>query len=125
MNTKNYFVRENKTEQQYFCQLQVSNKFRRDMSADELELCSWMVENLVHHTFVEDQFRRVLEAVQQRVDAINEAWDGTRPFLVLTYVPLLRTESGYIRIERANRKHQSLLLPIIDCRGYVNLDEEE
>ena len=59
----------------------------------------------------------MLDAVQQRVDAINARWDGTRPFLVVTYVPLLKTESGYIRIERANRRHQSLLLPIIDYRG--------
>ena len=117
MSQKNYFVRENRTEQQYFCQLQVSNKFRRDMSADELELCSWMVENLVHRSIREEQFRQVLDAMQQRVDAANRSWDGTRPFLVLTYVPLLRTESGYIRIERANRKHQALLLPIIDYQG--------
>ena len=117
MNTKNYFVRENRTEQQYFCQLQVSNKFRKDMSADELSLCTWMVETLVHRSIREEQFRQVVDEVQRRVDAINSSWDGSRPFLVVTYVPLLKTESGYIRIERANRRHQSLLLPIIDYRG--------
>jgi hypothetical protein len=121
MSQKNYFVRENRTEQQYFCQLQVSNKFRKDMSADELELCTWMVQTLVHHSITEVEFREVLHIVQARVDAINLAWDGTRPFLVMTYVPLLKTESGYIRIERANRKHQSLLLPVIDFRGEVKL----
>ena len=117
MSQKNYFVRENVTEQQYFCQLQVSEKFRRDMSADELALCTWMVEHLVHRSIKEHQFRQVVDEVQRRVDAINSSWDGSRPFLVVTYVPLLKTESGYIRIERANRRHQSLLLPIIDYRG--------
>ena len=117
MSQKNYFVRENVTELQYFCQLQVSNKFRKDMSADEMELCTWMVQHLVHRSIREEQFRQVLDAVQQRVDAINRSWDGTRPFLVMTYVPLLKTESGYIRIERANRRHQAVLLPVIDYRG--------
>lgn len=45
--------------------------------------------------------------------------DGQTPFLVMTYVPLRTAESGYIRIERANRRHQCLLLPIIDFRGFV------
>ena len=117
MSQKNYFVRENRTEQQYFCQLQVSEKFRKDMSADELALCTWMVEHLVHRSIKEEQFRQVVDDVQRRVDAINSSWDGSRPFLVVTYVPLLKTESGYIRIERANRRHQSLLLPVIDYRG--------
>ncbi len=117
MSQKNYFVRENATELQYFCQLQVSNKFRKDMSAGEMELCTWMVQHLVHRSIREEQFRQVLDAVQQHVDAINRSWDGTRPFLVMTYVPLLKTESGYIRIERANRRHQAVLLPIIDYRG--------
>ena len=117
MSQKNYFVRENRTERQYFCQLQVSNGFRKSMSADELALCDWMVQSLVHRSIGEEQWRAVVDAVQQRVDAINRSWDGSRPFLVLTYVPLLKTESGYIRIERANRRHQSLLLPIIDYRG--------
>lgn len=117
MNTKNYFVRENRTEQQYFCQLQVSNKFRKSMNAYEVELCGWMVQQLVHHTANEDQVRRIADEVQRRVDAINARWDGSSPFLVVTYVPLRNTESGYIRIERACRKHQSLLLPIIDYQG--------
>ena len=50
METKNYFVRENQTELQYFCQLQVSNKFRRTMDAPEAELLVWMVDALVHRS---------------------------------------------------------------------------
>jgi len=119
MNTKNYFVRENVTEQQYFCQLQVSNKFRASMNAAEMELCDWMVQHLVHRTVGEQDLYAVVRQVQQRVDQVNDRWDGQSPFLVMMYVPLRKSESGYIRIERANRKHQSLLLPIIDCRGAV------
>lgn len=120
MKDLNYFFRENQTELQYFCQLQVSNKFRSSMNAYEVELCGWMVQQLVHHTVSGDQVRRVADEVQRRVDAINARWDGSSPFLVVTYVPLRNMESGYIRIERACRKHQSLLLPIIDCRGSVD-----
>lgn len=123
MNTKNYFVRENVTEQQYFCQLQVSEKFRKSMNAAELELCMWMVQHLVHRTVGEQDLYAVVKEVQQRVDAVNDRWDGQSPFLVMMYVPLRTSESGYIRIERANRRHQSLLLPIIDCRGDVSLKD--
>lgn len=123
MKQKNYFVRENRTEQQYFCQLQVSEKFRKTMNAAELELCDWLVSQLVHHTFTEDQWRGIVADVQRRVDAVNDRWDGQNAFLVMMYVPLRRSESGYIRIERANRKHQSLLLPVIDCRGAVKIEK--
>ena len=123
METKNYFVRENRTEQQYFCQLQVSNKFRASMNAAELELCDWIVQHLVHRTVTLEDIYAVVRQVQQRVDAVNDRWDGQSPFLVMMYVPLRTTESGYIRIERANRKHQALLLPIIDCCGPVSLGE--
>lgn len=120
MNTKNYFVRENRTEQQYFCQLQVSNKFRKSMNASELELCNWMVQQLVHRTVTEDRMAMVLAQVQAMVDDVNAKWDGSSPFLVVTYAPLRKSASGFIRIERACRKHQALLLPIIDYRGSVD-----
>ncbi len=119
MSQKNYFVRENKTEQQYFCQLQVSNKFRATMSADEMELCNWMVQQLVHHTCRELEVVKVLNEVQRRVSAINDRGHGA--WLVLSWMPLRPMESGFIRIERAGCKHQSVLLPIIDCRGEVEI----
>ena len=122
MKTKNYFERENSMDWQYFCQLQVSEKFRRSMNAAEMELCDWMVQHLVHHTVTEADIYAVVKLVQLRIDAVNDRWDGQSPFLVMMYVPLRTSESGYIRIERANRKHQSLLLPIIDCRGNVVLE---
>ena len=121
METKNYFERENRTEMQYFCHLQVSEKFRKSMNAAELELCDWIVQHLVHRTVTLEDIYAVVRQVQQRVDAVNDRWDGQSPFLVMMYVPLRTTESGYIRIERANRRHQSLLLPIIDCRGGVEI----
>ena len=121
METKNYFERENRTEMQYFCHLQVSNKFRKTMDAGELQLCDWIVQNLTHRTATLEDIYAVVRQVQQRVDAVNDRWDGQSPFLVMMYVPLRTTESGYIRIERANRRHQSLLLPIIDCRGGVEI----
>ena len=119
METKNYFVRENNTKQQYFCQLQVSNKFRNTMNAAELELCDWLVNSLVHHAATEEQMHKIAIEVQRRVDEVNRKWDGQSLFLVMTYAPLRTMESGYIRIERANRRHQCLLLPIIDFRGFV------
>ena len=121
METKTYFERENRTEMQYFCHLQVSNKFRKTMDAGELQLCDWIVQNLTHRTATLEDIYAVVRQVQQRVDAVNDRWDGQSPFLVMMYVPLRTTESGYIRIERANRRHQSLLLPIIDCRGGVEI----
>lgn len=119
METKNYFVRENNTKQQYFCQLQVSNKFRNTMNAAELELCDWLVNRLVHHAATEKQANEIAIEVQRRINEVNRKFDGRSPFLVMTWAPLRNTESGYIRIERANRRHQSLLLPIIDFRGFV------
>jgi hypothetical protein len=119
---KNYFVRENRTDLQYFCQLQVSNKFRKSMNAYELELCNWMVQQLVHRTVTEEGVLRVLDAVERRVRAANDSMEGTGSYLLLSYSPLRKDESGFIRIERTAGRHQNVLLPIIDCRGSVDLN---
>ena len=71
METKNYFVRENKTDQQMFCQLQVSNKFRSTMDEQEAELLVWMVENLVHRSTTEKEVTEVADRIYQRVCAMN------------------------------------------------------
>lgn len=121
MSQKNYFVRENRTEQQYFCQLQVSEKFRKSMNAYEQELCDWMVQQLVHRTVSREVLEGVLDRLQFRVSEINSHLTGAGPSLTFIYQPLRPEESGFIRIERTGGRHQSVLLPIIDCRGSVNI----
>ena len=116
MNTKNYFVRENKTEQQFFCQLQVSNKFRKEMSAAEAELLVWMVDFLVHRTATLEQVCDVALVIDKRVQVINSKCAGG-PYLTVTYSPLRPDESGFIRIERTSGRHQCVTLPIIDYQG--------
>lgn len=121
METKNYLFHENATEQQYFCQLQVSNKFRKSMNAYEQELCDWMVQQLVHRTVSREVLEGVLDRLQFRVSEINSHLTGAGPSLTFIYQPLRPEESGFIRIERTGGRHQSVLLPIIDCRGSVNI----
>ena len=116
MSQKNYFVRENKTEQQYFFQLQVSNKFRKEMSADEAELLVWIVDALVHRSATLEQVCDAAAIVDNRVQDINRERAGG-PYLTVTYSPLRTDESGFIRIERTSGHHQSVTLPIIDYRG--------
>lgn len=116
METKNYFVRENKPELQYFCQLQVSNKFRKAMDAPEAELLVWMVDALVHRSATLGQVQEGVKIIKGRVELINQERAGG-PYLTVTYSPLRTDESGFIRIERTSGRHQSVLLPIIDYRG--------
>lgn len=120
METKNYFVRENETGQQLFCQLQVSNKFRRTMDAKESYLLTWMVENAVHRSATQEGVKVLVDRIYQQVCAMN-ACRATGPYLVFSYSPLTSDESGFIRIERTSGRHQSVLLPIIDYRGVVSL----
>ena len=120
METKNYFARENKTEQQYFCQLQVSNKFRKTMDAPEAELLVWMVEHLVHRSTTQDQTDELAKRLSLRIDDMNLG-RTSGPYLVMSYCPLSRDESGFIRVERTSGRHQSVLLPIIDYRGVMKL----
>ena len=122
METKNYFVRENQPEMQLFCQLQVSNKFRKSMDAQEADLLVWMVEHLVHRSMTQEQTAEVADRIYQRVCAMN-ACRSTGPYLVFSYSPLKSDESGFIRIERTSGRHQSVLLPIIDYRGTVKMEE--
>lgn len=124
METKNYQFRENETQRAFYCQLQVSNKFRRSMSPQEAELIDWITSAFVHHTAltVVDQ-ERVSAVIEERIEEMNSDHEGNGPFLAITYVPLRRTENGYIRIERTSGRHQSLLLPIIDYRGAVDLQK--
>lgn len=122
MNTKNYFVRENRTEQQYFCQLQVSNKFRKSMDSLEAELLVWMAERLVHRTVSREVLEGVLDQLQFRVSEINSHLTGAGSCLTFIYQPLRPEESGFIRIERTTGRHQSVLLPIIDYQGEVSLE---
>ena len=124
METKNYQFRENETQRAFFCQLQVSNKFRRSMSPQEAELIDWIVASFVHRAaFTIGSQEEVSRRIADRVEALNWEHDGNGPFLVFTYVPLRRTENGFIRIERTSGRHQSLLLPIIDYRGEADLQK--
>ena len=120
METKNYFVRENETEQQLFCQLQVSNRFRKTMDAQESELLVWMVEHLVHKSASSLTVQDAAKCVKGKVALINQQRAGG-PYLTVTYSPLRRDESGFIRIERTCGRHQAVLLPIIDYRGTVKV----
>lgn len=122
METKNYFVSQNQTELQYFCHLQVSNKFRRTMDAPEAELLVWMVEHLVHRSATLDQVQDGVKIIKGRVELINQERAGG-PYLTVTYSPLRADESGFIRIERTAGRHQAVLLPIIDYRGTVKMQE--
>ncbi|MBQ3700922.1 MAG: hypothetical protein II886_13620 [Prevotella sp.] len=123
MSQKNYFVRENVTEQQYFCQLQVSEKFRRTMDAQEAELLVWLVEKLVHRSTTQDQADEIARRLQLRIEDLN-ASRSMGPYLVVSYQPLRTDESGFIRIERTAGRHQSVLLPIIDYRGGVRIENQ-
>lgn len=124
METKNYQFRENETQRAFFCQLQVSNKFRRSMSPQEAEFIDWIVASFVHHAaFTLTDQQRVAAVIEERIEEMNNDHDGNGPFLVFTYVPLRRTENGFIRIERTSGRHQSLLLPIIDYRGEAELQK--
>lgn len=120
MSQKNYFVRENCTVGQFFCQLQVSNKFRKTMDSQEAELLVWMVENLVHHTTSRGKVDEIVDTVKAMVEEVNRQRAGG-PYLTVTYSPLRPDESGFIRIERTTGRHQCVLLPIIDCKGSVKL----
>lgn len=124
METKNYHFRENETQRAFFCQLQVSNKFRRSMSPQEAELIDWIVSGFVHRAaFTLGDQQRVAAVIQKRIELMNSDHEGNGPFLVFTYEPLRRTENGFIRIERTSGRHQSLLLPIIDYRGEAELQK--
>ncbi len=122
METKNYFVSQNQTELQYFCQLQVSNKFRRTMDAPEAELLVWIVDALVHRSGTLKQVQDGVKIIKGRVELINQERPGG-PYLTVTYSPLRADESGFIRIERTAGRHQAVLLPIFDYRGTVKMQE--
>lgn len=122
MEKKNYFESVNQTDQQFFCHLQVSNKFRRTMDAPEAELLVWMVEHMVHRSATLDQVQVDVKIIKGRVELINQERAGG-PYLTVTYSPLRADESGFIRIERTAGRHQAVLLPIIDYRGTVKMQE--
>jgi len=124
METKNYVVRENNVEHMYFCQLQISNKFRKSMSAQETEFVSWIANTYVHRTCKEDKIDAVVNDIQTVMEDINKQHAEVGPYLVMTYSPLRCYENGFIRIERTSGRHQSLLLPIIDYQGEVYVVEE-
>ena len=108
----------------YYCQLQVSNKFRRTMDPFEAVLIDWMEESFVHRTVmsVEEQ-GRVVDLIEERVHRMNAEHAGNGPYLLVIWAPLRSDESGYIRIERTSGRHQSVLLPIIDYRGEVKIED--
>lgn len=122
MNTKNYLFKENVTDLQYFCQVQVSKKFMAAIDGAELELLQWMRDTLAHRTATAGQVWQVHDELVRRCEVINKRREGFGPYLLLSYSPLHPDESGFFRIERTTGRHQSVLLPIIDCRGSVKVD---
>lgn len=124
MKTKNYLFKENVTDQQYFCQVQVSKKFMATIDDQELELLQWMRDTLAHHSATQDGVTELAHMVESKVYNINIHRYGKGVYLTFTFSPLRPDESGFIRIERTSGRHQSVLLPIIDYRGSVNYIEE-
>lgn len=117
---KNYQVSENDMQRVFFCQLQVSNRFRRTMDPFEAELIDWIVATFVHRAgLVLQDFDNAVGAIRKRVQELNAMHEANGPFLVVTSSPVRRFENGFIRIERTAGRHQSLLLPVIDYRGSV------
>ena len=123
MNTKNYLFRENVTELQYFCQVQVSKKFMATIDSAELELLQWMRDALAHRTATAGQVWQVHDELVHRCEVINKRREGFGPYLLLSYSPLRKDENGFFRIERTSGRHQSVLLPIIDCRGACEIKD--
>ena len=123
METKNYLFKENVTDHQYFCQVQVSRKFMATIDDQELELLQWMRDTLAHRSATQDGVTEIANKVQSRVQNINIHRYGKGVYLTFTFSPLRPDESGFIRIERTAGRHQSVLLPIIDYRGSVKIDE--
>ena len=121
MKTKNYLFKENVTDMQYFCQIQVSKKFKANMDDQELELLQWMRDTLAHRSATQDEVTEIAHKVESKVNLINIHRYGKGTYLTITFSPLRPDESGFIRIERTNGRHQSVLLPIIDYRGKVTL----
>lgn len=109
----------------FFCHVQVSKKFMATVDAQELELLQWMRDTLAHKTATWDGMTEVANQVESRVQNLNVRRYGHGTYLTFTYSPLRPDESGFIRIERTAGRHQSVLLPIIDCRGGVNLQQKE
>ena len=123
MESKNYVIRENDVQRAYYCQLQVSNKFRKTMSPQEAELVEWITDSFVHHVALTLQEQEsVAASIRVRVNILNGEHENNGPFLAVTCVPLRKRDNGFIRIERTSGRHQSILLPIIDYRGTVNLE---
>jgi hypothetical protein len=116
---KNYLFKENTTELQYFCQVQVSHKFMKTADAQERELLDWMERTLAHRTATQEQVWQVHDELVHRLVQINDSRCDMQPFLVLSFQPLRKLENGWIRIERSSGRHQCVLLPIIDCRGQL------
>lgn len=121
METKNYQVTENDMQRCFFCHLQVSNRFRRTMDPFEAELVDKLTRTFAHKVCLTLQdFANSVDTIKQWVDDMNSRHENNGPFLVMTWSPVRRYESGFIRIERTHARHQSLLLPVIDYRGAVD-----
>ena len=122
---KNFLFKENVTDKVFFCHVQVSKKFMATVDSQELELLQYMRDSLAHMTAAWDAQFDVARELESRVQVINAGVKEEGRRLVLSWMPLSSIESGFLRIERTGGRHQSVLLPVIDCRGEVELHQEE
>ena len=118
---KNYLFKENATDMVFFCHVQVSKKFMATVDAQELELLQWMCDQLAHRTAGWGVQFDVAAMLDKRVQTINSRVTEEGRRLAMSWLPLSARESGFFRIERTAGRHQSVLLPVIDCRGSVEL----
>lgn len=122
---KNYLFKEIVTDMVFFCHVQVSKKFMATVDTEELELLLWMRDTLAHRTAAWDAQFDVSKVLEERVKAINSHVTEEGRRLVLSWLPLNAHESGFFRIERTGGRHQSVLLPVIDCRGSMDLTAKD
>lgn len=113
-------LRDNYLEAMFFCRLQVSKKFAKDNSFSEWVLVDWLRDQYEHRVLEggAEALSRAVAAIRENVEEVNKDEEDPKRKLVITVQPMTETENGWIRIERAGGKHQSLLLPIIDFQGF-------
>lgn len=118
--------REKNVDAMFFCSLQVSNRFARTASPMEQQMNQWMIDHLDHRTLHggADALSEVVKVIVCQVESINRIEQDPDRKLVVSVQPLAQEHTGYIRIERQGGRHQSVLLPIIDTKGSVQIFEK-
>lgn len=110
----------------FFCATKISERLAATIDSEEMELAEWVCREFKDRVLSDGVlWNRAIKAIGDKVAKLNRGRIGFGRFFNLDAKLPTDTCLGFIRISRANARHQCMHISIRKCHGYVLTHEDD